>query len=191
MSGFEYVVAMWGIVTGLAVADLISSANRLIRHPGGVKWDGRVVVAAVLVALELLRLWFAQWSLAEASTALTFPIFLAKFLGLALLAFLASAALPNEASGRVDLSAFYEGNRRYFWGLFAAAQALYVALWFLVFSSSADGEAPAMLFDWFRVLVPLGLFLALAILRSRWLDWIGPLTLIAFYLWVYSSHSIG
>jgi hypothetical protein len=190
MSGFEYVVAMWGIVTGLAVADLIASANRLIRHPDGVTWDGRVIVAAGLVALELLRLWFAQWTLSDSSTALTFPIFLAKFLGLALLAFLASAALPNETTGRIDLPAFYERNRRYFWGLFVAWQSLYVALWLLYFSSSVDGQKPAALFDWFRVLAPLGLFIALATLRSRWLDWVGPLTLIVFYLWLYSNQAI-
>jgi hypothetical protein len=191
LSGFEYVVAMWGIVTGLAVADLIASANRLIRHPDGVAWDGRVVVAAGLVALELLRLWFAQWTLADSSTALTFPVFLAKFLGLALLAFLASAALPNETAGPMDLDAFYERNRRYFWGLFVASQALYFALWLLYFSSSADGEAPAGLFDWFRVLAPLCLFMMLAVFRWRWLDWVGPVALIVFYLWLYGSQSIG
>lgn len=190
MSGFEYAIAMWGIVTGFAVVDLIASANRLIRHADGVKWDGRVVVASVLVTLELLRMWFAQWSLVDSSTALTFPVFLVKFVGLALLAFLASAAMPDETPGRIDLTAFYERNRRYFWGLFTVAQGLYFALWLIFFSSSMDGEKPAAFFDWFRVLAPLGLFAALATVRWKWLDWAGPVALIVFYLWLYSGQSI-
>lgn len=190
MSSFEYAIAMWGILIGLAVADLIVSANRLIRHDHGVKWDGRVVVAAILVTLELVRLWFAQWTLTAFDEAMTFPIFLAKFTQVALLAFLASAALPDETPGRIDLTDYYERNRRYFWGLFALAQALYLTLWLLFFSSSVDGAAPAGAIDWFRVIAPLCLFVALAVLRLKWLDWLGPIALVGFYLWLYRGQSI-
>ncbi len=191
MSAFEYAIAMWAILIGLAVADLIVSANRLIRHEEGVEWDGRVIVAAALVTLELVRLWFAQWTLASSAEAMTFPVFLAKFAQVALLAFLASAALPDETPGRIDLSAYYERNRRYFWGLFALAQGLYLALWLLFFSSSVDGSGSAGALDWLRVIAPLCLYLALAIFRFRWLDWAGPLVLIGFYVWLYRGQSIG
>ncbi|MFN7389232.1 hypothetical protein [Brevundimonas sp.] len=191
VNAFEYAVALWGILMGLAVADLILSANRLVRHADGVRWDGRALVATGLIALELVRMWFAQWSLTTFETALSFPVFLALCGQVVLLVFVASAALPGETPGLIDLTAHYERNRRTFWGLFAACQTVYFVMWLTFFAGSVDGSAPASALDWFRILGPLALYLTLATVRLKWLDWIGPLGLMVFYLWLYRGQSIG
>lgn len=191
MNAFEYAIAMWSLLMGLAVADLILSANRLLRHADGVKWDGRVVVAAMLVALELVRMWFAQWSLAASPDALTFPAFLALFLQVALLVFLAAAAMPDETPGRIDLTAYYDRTRRYFWGLFALSQAIYFGLWLIYFRGGISTIGVAAPIDWFRMIAPLAVYLALALVRRKWLDWVGPLAIIGFYLWLYGGQAIG
>jgi hypothetical protein len=44
--------------------------------------------------------------------------------------------------------------------------------------------------DWARMLVPLGLYVALAAIRSRALDLVAPAILIVFYLWRYWGQSL-
>lgn len=44
---------------------------------------------------------------------------LADFFQVLVLVLLASSALPDSPDDDADLAAYYEANRRYFWGLFA------------------------------------------------------------------------
>lgn len=192
MSAFEYGIILWSLLLGLAVADLILSANRLLRHAEGVKWDGRVIVASLLVVLELVRIWFAQWTLVDSANALTFPAFLLLFFHMALLVLLAAAALPDETPGPIDLTTYYDRTRRYFWGLFASAHSSYFAIWLIYFFGGLErGDSTVSLLDWFRMIAPLTVYAALAALRLKWLDWLGPLALIGFYLWLYWGQTIG
>jgi hypothetical protein len=192
MNAFEYAVILWSLLLGLGVSDLILSANRLLRHSEGVKWDGRVVIASLLVLLELVRIWFAQWTLVDFPSALTFPAFLLLVFHIALLVFVAAAALPEETPGPIDLTAYYDRTRRYFWGLFASAQSSYFTLWLIYFFGGLEsGDGTASMLDWFRMIAPLAMYAALAALRLRWLDWLGPLALIGFYIWLYWGQTIG
>jgi hypothetical protein len=190
MNPFEYAIAMWSILMGLAVADLILSANRLFRHPGGVRWDGRIVAAASLVMLELIRIWFAQWSLANSPSAVSFPAFIAMCVHVGLLVFLAAAALPDDAN-ETDLSVYFDRNRRYFWGLFAACQAVYFSLWLAFFKGGISTVGDAAVVDWVRMIAPLAVYVALVFIRRRWLDYLGPLAIAIFYLWLYRDQVIG
>jgi len=44
------------ITTGLALFDVLNSANRLIRAGSAVKWDWAVPAAAVVVVMTLLQI---------------------------------------------------------------------------------------------------------------------------------------
>jgi hypothetical protein len=129
MAPFEYALALMSILMGLAVGDVVLSLNRLVRNARLVAWDPRPLMAAALVLVELVRIWFAQWALRDFGLALGFPLFLMSFVHVLLLVFLAAAVLPDDCNERVDLGQYYERNRRYFWSLFASAQAVYFLLW--------------------------------------------------------------
>ena len=191
MNAFDYALGLISILVSLALADIVISFHRLMRRARSIHWDGRVLVAAALVVLEIIRLWFAQWTLRDSADALTFSVYLGLFVQVMLLVLLAAAALPDEPDERFDLGTFYDANRRYFWGVFAAYQLTYFLLWLFVFGGTqASNKAAAGPIDWLRLLVPLGLYLMLAIVRRRWLDYAVPLLIIGFYLARYWNQTL-
>ena len=188
MRPFEYALGLLTILVSLALADIVLSFHRLLRHARTVRWDGRVLVAAALVILEIVRLWFAEWSIRDIAVGQTFPVYLAQFVQILLLVLLAASCLPDEAEAHCDLYAFYDSNRRYFWGVFTLYQLVYFLLWLTVFgNTSSDWNS---LVNWFRVLGALVLYVLLSVTRRRWLDYAVPAFLIAFYLWRYWNQTL-
>ncbi|HEY2035085.1 MAG TPA: hypothetical protein VGH02_15495 [Rhizomicrobium sp.] len=187
MRPFEYALGLLTILVSLALADIVLSFHRLMRHARTVRWDGRVLIAAALVILEIIRLWFAQWSIRDVAVGQTFPIYLAQFVQILLLVLLAASSLPDEAEVHCDLHAFYDSNRRYFWGVFALYQLIYFLLWLTVFGGDSGPSSPI---NWLRVLTPVVLYLLLSITRRPWLDYAVPALLIAFYLWRYWGQTL-
>jgi hypothetical protein len=190
MSAFEYALGLISILMSLALADVVMSLHRLLRHRDTVKWDGRVLVAAVLVILEVIRIWFAQWTLRDAEVALGFPVYLFLFTHILLLVLTAAACLPDEVGEGCDLSAFHEKNRRYFWGAFAATQGAYFFGWFIFGGSQSAVGGTVGAIDWFRMVAPLAAFVLLAFVRNRVLDYAIPLALIAFYALRYWPQTL-
>jgi hypothetical protein len=191
MRPFEYALVLISILMGLALADIVVSFHRLIRPRETVKWDGRALIATLLVMLEIIRMWFAQWTGRDLATALTFGVYLGEFVQILLLVLLAFASLPDPVGERCDLADFYERNRRYFWSVFAAYQATYFVLWLMVFGGTqATVGGNVTLVDWLRMVGPLAVYLILAFVRLRWLDYLAPALMIMFYLLRYWNQSL-
>lgn len=191
MRSFEYALVLISILMGLALADIVVSLHRLVRSRQPVKWDGRVLMATSLVMLEVIRMWFAQWTGRDLAIAVTFGVYLGEFIQILLLVLLAYASLPDDVGESCDLADFYESNRRYFWSVFAAYQATYFALWLAVFGgtqATVGGTVTAM--DWLRMVGPLAVYLTLAFVRLRWLDYLAPALVIIFYLLRYWNQSL-
>jgi hypothetical protein len=189
VDSFEYALGLFAILMGLALADIAISFHRLLRHGRSIKWDARPVLAAALVVVEIVRMWFAQWSIREVDLTLSFPFYLALFIQNMLLFLLAAACLPDDPGPDCELGSFYERNARYFWGAYAGFQACFFGLWLYVGGTVATvGEAT--LFDWFRVVVPLALYLTLVFVRSRTLDHLAPVAMILFYLTAYWTMTL-
>lgn len=186
MKPFEYALGLLTILVSLALADIVLSFHRLLRHARTVRWDGRVLIAAALVVLEIIRLWFAMWAIRGIAEGQTFQIYVAQFVQILLLVLLAASSLPDEANARCDLQAFYDSNRRYFWGVFTLYQLIYFLLWISVFGGNplSVGHDIAAI-DWVRVTAPLALYALLIFGRRRALDYAVPAAIIAFYLWRY------
>lgn len=191
MRPFEYALVLISILMGLALADIVVSFHRLVRSRETVKWDGRVLVATSLVMLEIIRMWFAQWTGRDLATAVTFGVYLGEFVQILLLVLLAFASLPDLVGECCDLGDFYERNRRYFWSVFAAYQASYFVLWLTVFGGTqATVGGTVTPLDWLRMVGPLVVYLILAFVRVRWLDYLAPALIIVFYLLRYWNQSL-
>ena len=189
MNSFEYALGLLAIVVGLGLAELSVSFHRLARNARSVTWDSRVAITVLLVLVETVRIWFAQWSIRDEALAVTFPFYIALFLQNMLLFLLAAACLPDDPPSDCDLGTFYERNRRYFWSLYLAYQTCYVGLWFY-FGGQMNTVGAATPFDWFRVFMPLGVFALLVWRRERWLHLALPLGMIAFYLAIYWTQTL-
>jgi hypothetical protein len=182
MNPFDYSLGLLTILMGLALADVSFSFHKLAIRARTIRWDGRPLIAAALVTVECVRLWFGQWTLRNFSAALTFPIYFGLFVQMLLLVLLASASLPDEPRDDCDLAVVYEQRRRYFWGLFAAYHVMYFVFWLIFGATNAAGNAPASAVDWVRVLAPIGAFGLLALVRIGWLDYLVPAAFIVFYV---------
>jgi hypothetical protein len=190
MDPFDYSLGLLTILMGLALADVCFSFHKLAVRARSVRWDGRPLIAAVLVVVECVRLWFGQWTLRNVSIALTFPIYFGLFVQMLLLVLLASSSLPDDPVAGCDLGGVYEERRRYFWGLFAAYHLLYFVFWLVFGATNASGTGAANAVDWLRVLAPILAFSLLAIARSRWLDYLLPAAFIIFYVARYWNATL-
>jgi len=190
MSPFEYALGLISILMSLALADVVVDLHRLIRHAKTVVWDGRALVAAALVIVEIIRTWFAQWALRDLDVALNFPVYVALFGHILLLVVTAIACLPDDLGEGCDLSRFYDQNRRYFWGAFSATQFAYFLLWLLFGGNQSSVGGQVGWIDWARILGPLTAYLLLALLRKRWPDYALPLGVLLFYFWRYWGQTL-
>ena len=191
MTPFDYALGLISILMSLALADIVMSFHKLLRVGRTVKWDGRILVASTLVIVEIIRMWFALWTVRDVEILLTFPIYAGLFLHTMLLVLTAAACLPDETVEGYDLTAFYERNRRYFWSAFALSQTAYFLLWLVFGGNQAAVGTEAEPFDWLRVLAPLAAYGLLAFLRVRILDYALPLGIIGFYGWLYWPQTLG
>lgn len=191
MNPFEYALGLISILMSLALADIAMSFHRVMRHCRTVSWDGRVILTAALVILTIVRMWFAVWSIREVEMVLVFPFYLSLFIEFMILFLLAAACLPDEAARDCRLATFYDENQRYFWLVFAAFQASYFGHWLYFGGGVVSVGGWTGLAHWLRVLLPLGLYLALAFVRSRMLHHAVPAALTVYYLWIYWDQSLG
>jgi hypothetical protein len=104
---------------GLALADLATSLQRLLRAGRRVKWDMLTPAAAILVTAFVINVWWASFRTLNAMSSISVAGFIPDLIGLLLLYCLASSALPDAVGETLDLADYYRENRRRFWSLFA------------------------------------------------------------------------
>lgn len=170
MNSAEYISVLVSIVIGLAFADVLFSLHRLLRAGRRVRWDWAAPIAAALVVMVLVMMW---WSFYRPTPE---PVSIGEFLPslvlLTLLFLLAGAALPDEVPAEgLSLRAYYDANGRYFWSLFAALLG-----WVLLLQAVAVVHAAvtrgASVAPWFTGrLIEFGIlavFVSLIFVRRRW-----------------------
>ena len=166
MSAFEYTSVMASIIIGLALVDILISLNRLIRAGGSVRWHWAAPLAALLVVLTIIQIWWSIYSPQDA--AMTIGQFLPLLVELVILFLLAAAALPDDIpAGGIDLKLYYDRNGPYFWSLFTAALG-----WLIVVEGAgalANGEDIGRLLEARLIdLAVLGVFASLILVRRLW-----------------------
>lgn len=166
MSAFEYTSVLASIIIGLALVDILVSLNRLIRAGGSVRWHWAAPLAALIVALTIIQVWWSTYS--PQDTALTIGQFLPLLVELVLLFLLAAAALPDDIpAGGLDLKLYYDRNGPYFWSLFTAALG-----WLIVVAAArtlAEGESlSGLVLGRLDDLAVLAVFASLIFVRRLW-----------------------
>jgi hypothetical protein len=185
MTSFEYALGLFSVLMALALGDIASNVHKLIRHCRTIRWDGRVILSALLVVVVIVRMWFAVWAIRDEGLVLVFPFYLSMFIELMILFLLAAHCLPDEPPADCDLGTFYEANSRSLWSIFALFQLSFFLHW-LYFGGLAASAA-----SWAGVLGVLGLYVLLALVRSKWLHHAVPLALIVYEIWRSWDRTLG
>jgi len=166
MSAFEYVSVMASIIIGLALVDILVSLNRLIRAGRLVRWDWAAPVAATLVILTLIPIWWGLYQ--PEDRAMTIGQFLPQLVELVILFLLAAAALPDEIPAEgIELKAYYHRNGPYFWGLFTAGLGWLIVVGVAEQILAGASPWPFIAGRWVDIIV-VGVFASLIFIRNRW-----------------------
>lgn len=168
MSVAEYVAAFISIMIGLSLADLATSLQRLLRAGKRVRWAVLAPAAAVLVTAFIINVWWAMFSTLNAMRSLSVGAFIPDLIALHILFCLAASALPDEIGERLDLAAYYQENRRRFWGLFAF-YILWVTLVAGVRAVAAQASGASLAGTVLPNLIMASLMILLIVTSRRWI----------------------
>ena len=61
MRAFEYALALFAVLIGLAIVDIATSFHRLLRRRSVVKWDPLALLAALYALCMAIYMWFDLW----------------------------------------------------------------------------------------------------------------------------------
>ncbi len=189
-TAFEYAMGLFSVVIGLAVADIAISLHRLLRRRRTVQWDFLALAAAAYTFCMAVYMWFDIWGVRHFGGTRHFFFFLALVVQLFILFLAAAASLPDDADS-LDLRAYYDENRRYFWMLLLLFQLGYsmIGLYFL---GSDVAHAPL----WLAILMlalmtaPIVVCVALLLAKSRAVHAIGIAILFALMVLHYAPAQI-
>ena len=150
MDHSAYLRVLLSVWVGLGLGQLVQAVHRLARFKGTVKWDWLPLVWAALTFLMFVQTWWAYFTLLQAPiwrNLFAFFLPLSTFIILYLICATALPDLTRVAEGSVvDLKAHYLGQKRYFFGLWAALLTLAV-----IISSIARGGIDIVGGDGFRI----------------------------------------
>jgi hypothetical protein len=179
MDTFEYITALVAVVIGLAIADLATSLHRLLRHRKMVRWDWVAPLAALLVLVDLFNLWW-RW---RGFTGTTMGEVAPYFVALILIYLASSIALPDEVpSAGLDLGAYFDEIRSYFWFVYTTYVAVILTL--ITFRRIGQGFSASQIwainyFDFPWIIVGYGMIFV----RKRWISGAVLFVTLTWLLW--------
>lgn len=163
----EQALIFASIIVGVAVSDQIVSLNRLLRADSPVRWHWALPATALLVLMTNLQVW---WSIAgDKSEGISIGAFLPNLVELIIIALLSAASLPDKVEEEgIDLKQYYDRNAGYIWTLFVLTLA-----WaeLIAFTTAIREDQSILDFASNRLIdfVAIGVMIALAFVRRRWL----------------------
>ncbi|HJW41643.1 MAG TPA: hypothetical protein VJ476_10495 [Rhizomicrobium sp.] len=134
MTYFEYQAIYFGIIVGLALANILGSVHKLVEAGSRVRWGWMAPLTAGYAAtFTLCEFWFL-WIRRNDPGHHTILSWLPLAAAFALLYLMCAAALPDEVGEPgVDLNRYYTQNRYRLWGFAAVLHALNLCSWLVGF----------------------------------------------------------
>jgi hypothetical protein len=124
MTPFEHLAVLISIVLGLAIAQLLTTAHRLVLARARVRFYWLPVLWAVLLFITLVEWWWSIFAL-RTETTWNFVYFLFLLLSPVSLFLATASVLPEvEPERSYDLREYYYANRGWLFCLIAAGPVL-------------------------------------------------------------------
>jgi len=129
MSNFEFVFSLFGLLLGLALAEVLGGFGTAIQSRRKVRIGWLTPLLGLLVAMDLTSFWMVAWS-ARDLVPPTYASLLGGLLVIGLYYFVARITFPHEASEWPDYDDYYFEHRK--WVLGGVVLCNLIALGFLV-----------------------------------------------------------
>lgn len=124
MTKFEYLSVLTSIIIGLALANLLSGAARLIQLRGRIRPHATTLCWMAMLFLANIQIWWVAFERREATefSFFAFLLYLMMPIPMFLISYLILPDLGDEDAA--DLSANFADNRVWFFGLLALVPAV-------------------------------------------------------------------
>jgi len=124
----EIAIGLLTIITGLAIADVVTSLHILLINRKRVQWDWLPLLATMFIVLLIIAIWSISFRDA-ASDTFNPPLweFAGRIIQIVPMYLAGRAILPDEVGkDGVSLAKHYADVCRYFWGSIAITYVLYL-----------------------------------------------------------------
>jgi hypothetical protein len=179
MDTFDYITVLVAVVVGLIIGDLALSLHRLLRDRRRVRWNWVSPLAALVILIELFNFWW-QWRGFAGSTVGDVAPY---FISLIVLFLIAAVTLPDEVPEEgIDLGAYFDANRSYFWTLYG----LYIlTLAPLIIMRKIEAGLPTAQIVQVHVVdaVQILVFFGMTRVKPRWISGAILLLALAWFVW--------
>jgi hypothetical protein len=164
---FSFFFAFYGLILGLAVAELLGGFAGIVRAHALKKLEPQIALAALLIFFLICATWIDAWmSLKDVTldfAGLWAPVLVATCYYLA-----AATAFPREAEGFDALGSYFAQRKTFIVGMLLAAEFIEMYTYRSIYIK-AYWQYPAIFWFW---LAPYNLaikasFIALFLVRSR------------------------
>jgi hypothetical protein len=182
---FSFFFAFYGLILGLAVAELLGGFAGLVRAKALKALEPQIALAALLTFIVICATWIDAWRSLQGVTldfaGLWAPILVATFYYLA-----AAAAFPRESEGFDSLDSYFVQRKKFIVGMLLLAEFIEMVTFRAVYIDTY-GHQPAVFWLW---LFPYNFaikasFIALFLVRSRRWNIILLAALILLFLLPY------
>jgi hypothetical protein len=167
MDRFSFFFAFYGLILGLAIAELLSGFARYARVRRLRDLEAQTALLATFTFLVICATWIDAWTTLQTVTlnlqGLWAPILIATSYYLA-----AALVFPHESDALDDLASYYRRRKRFVVGMLVAAELL-VSVIFLPRYEDTIAHKPAVFWLFhvpFKALI-LGAYAWLMLARSR------------------------
>jgi len=167
MDRFSFFFAFYGLILGLAVAELLGGFARMVRAKALRQLEWQTALLALLTFTVICATWIDAWNTMGKITldfeALWAPILLATFYFLG-----AAVVFPSDPAQFGELAAYYADRKRFVVAMLLAAELL-VTFTFRTIIVEMIQNKPAVFWLWFLPynLAIKGSYVALLFVRSR------------------------
>ena len=115
MSNFEFVFSLFGLLLGLALAEVLGGFGTAIQARRKIRIGWLTPLLGLLVALDLTSFWMSAWRVRE----LIPPTHISLYFGLALIGLyflVARLTFPHDPDQWRDLDAYYDEHKKWVLG---------------------------------------------------------------------------
>ena len=180
MSQFEFFMAFYSLLIGIAVAELLLGFSGLLRHRARPRLGLLTPLMGALMFLQLLALFIDAWTSLKAVEINLFGLAVPTAIGVCVFA-ASTLVVPKDPSEWPDLDEYTYRNRRWTLGLLFAANLLIIV-------HESSRVPAALLLPYALVnLTGFGLMAAGMLLRPRLAVAASIAALILVYLSVYGG----
>ena len=167
MDKFSFFFAFYGLILGLAVAELLIGLARLIRARAVRQIEARTALMALFIFVSICATWIDAFQLLDYAT-LDFQGLAAPVLAATCYFLAATVVFPTDAEELSDLGRYFTEHKTFIVGLLFAAEWL-ITYTLLPAMAERIEKDPAFLWYWLLPynLLTKGTYIALLLARRR------------------------